>query len=197
MNIITKDVFKIDLTHLVDLITREIHKKCLNLDPGQEHYKLLAYLSKQINNSLIVELGTHNGTSSLCLCENLSNKVITYDIRDIYTIKKQPDNLTRHIGNIFDLDPSILLTSKLIFLDTAHNGDFEEKVYAYLLKNQYKGILLLDDIFYNDQMFKFWNSIEIKKHDITFIGQGGTHKNTPSGLCGTGLVDFTNLVKII
>jgi hypothetical protein len=196
MKIIKNNVNKIDLSHLVDNVSREIHKKCILMEAGREHYKLLTYLSHQIQNGIIVELGTHNGTSSLCLCENLNNQVITFDIVDIYSIKKQPSNLIRKIGNIFNDDPTILLKSNLIFLDTSHTGEFELKIYEYLFKNNYKGILLLDDIFFNSEMISFWESIKVKKYDITCVGQGG-HHNTPTGLCGTGLVDFSNDVEII
>lgn len=196
MTIIKQDVSKIDLSHLVHNGIREDHKNLIISPAGKEHYKLLAYLTKHINNGIIVELGTHVGTSSLCLCNNETNKVITFDIRDVYLINTPPSNLTRHIGNIFNIDPSILLKADLIFLDTAHTGDFEKQVYLYLLENQYKGILLLDDIFFNNEMVKFWNFITTKKYDISSIGHGGKH-NTPSGLCGTGLVDFGNNVKII
>ena len=39
-------------------------------------------------------------------------------------------------------------------LDTAHTGDFETEVYMFLKNNSYKGILILDDIHYNNQMIK-------------------------------------------
>ena len=196
MKIIKEDVTKIDLSYLVDNITREEHKKLIMSPPGKEHYKLLTYLTRRLNNAIIVELGTHNGTSSLCLCDNILNKVITFDVRDVYSVKKQPINLTRRVGNIFEMDPSILLKSDLIFLDTAHNGDFEKEIYLYLLNNEFKGILLLDDIFFNDEMVQFWNFINIKKYDISSIGHGGKHPS-PTGLCGTGLVDFSNTIEII
>jgi hypothetical protein len=196
MKIIKEEVSKIDLSHLVDNITREEHKKLIMSPAGKEHYKLLTYLTRQLNNVIIVELGTHNGTSSLCLCDNILNKVVTFDLRNVYSVKKQPVNLTRHVGNVFEIDPSILLKSDLIFLDTAHNGDFEKEIYLYLLNNKYKGILVLDDIFFNNEMVQFWNFIDIKKYDISSIGHGENHP-TPSGLCGTGLVDFSNIVEII
>ena len=195
MKILIDEVSKIDISHLVDNVTRPAHKKLILSDAGTEHYKLLVYLTKQLNDSIIVELGTHNGTSSLCLCENKTNKVITFDIRDVYTVKNKPSNLTRYIGDIFKIGPSILLKSNLIFLDTAHNGDFEKEIYLYLLKNEYKGILLLDDIFYNNEMIQFWDFITTKKYDISYIGHGGNHL-TPTGKCGTGLVDFNNNVEI-
>ena len=210
IEIIKSEIDKIDLTHLVDNITRDDHKKIIVSRAGLEHYKLLAYLSKQMNNSIIVELGTHHGTSCLCLCENESNAVITYDLTSRkFGLKKIPNNLTRYIGNIFDINPEILIKSSLIFLDTSHEGEFETKVFNYLVENDYKGILLLDDIHYNNIMINFWNSIKLPKYDITSVGHGvyieyGYNDDTLiesdyklTGKSGTGLVDFNNNVSKI
>lgn len=210
IEIIKSEINKVNLTHLADILSREDHKRLIVEQAGLEHYKLLSYLSKQINNSTIVELGTHHGTSCLCLCENESNSVVTYDLTDRkFGLKKIPKNLTRHVGNIFDINPEILLNASLIFLDTSHEGDFEQKVLDYLIDNNYKGVLLLDDIYYNNIMINFWNSIKIPKYDITSVGHGviieyiydetyavDSDKKL-TGKSGTGLVDFNNnVVKI-
>jgi hypothetical protein len=189
MKIVKKDLRHIDLTPYVNQITRNDHKKLFLDPPGKNHYPLLAYLSNQLSNSLIVELGTHHGTSSLALSVNTTNHIVSYDVRDLYSVKPQPSNLTRRIGDIFELNQeSILLDAALIFLDTAHTGEFESKVYKYLRDNDYQGILVLDDIHWNVPMKLFWNSIDITKYDITDIGHG----ICPDGPAGTGIVDFKN-----
>jgi len=199
IEIIKSEINKINLTHLVDILSREDHKRLIVEQAGLEHYKLLSYLSKQINNSTIVELGTHHGTSCLCLCENESNSVVTYDLTDRkFGLKKIPKNLTRHVGNIFDINPEILLKASLIFLDTAHEGDFELEVLNFLIRNDYKGLLLLDDIHYNEAMINFWNNIKITKYDITKVGHGIINPTTsPTGKSGTGLVDFDENIDIV
>lgn len=199
INIIKSEIDKVDLTHLVDIVSRDDHKKIIIGEAGLQHYKLLSYLSKQINNSTIVELGTHHGTSCLCLCENKTNRVVTFDVTDKkFGIKKIPENLTRHIGNIFNINPRILLESSLVFLDTAHDGDFELEILNFLIENNYKGLLLLDDIHYNNSMINFWNNINLTKYDITSVGHGIiTPSATPTGKSGTGIVDFNNNIQII
>ena len=103
-----------------------------------------------------------------------------------------PKNLKKYVGNIFDLGhQKKLLNAKLIFIDTAHNGDFEYKVIKYLIDNNYKGIVILDDIYWNGKMFYFWQAIKIKKTDLTLIGHGDG--SGPNGnISGTGLIDFSN-----
>ena len=194
MKIIKKDVNLIDLTSFVNCITRQDHKTIFLAPPGENHYGLLAYLSLIKNNQFIVELGTHHGTSSLALSVNSTNHILTYDIIDRYGIRPQPKNVERKIGDIFDLkNEDILLKTNFIFLDTAHTGTFEWKVYNFLVNNNYKGILVLDDIHWNNPMKDFWNGINITKYDITDIGHG----ICPDGIAGTGIVDFSNQLILV
>ena len=53
----------------------------------EQHYYLLAYLSNLVNNSIIIDLGTHVGTSALALAFNNSNKILTYDITNTMPCK--------------------------------------------------------------------------------------------------------------
>jgi predicted O-methyltransferase YrrM len=197
MNIILKDVYLEDLNYLKNKISNSHHQDLLLQKPGINHYSLLSYLSKKINNSLIIELGTYAGTSALALSANPTNIVETYDVSgDPFAIIDTPSNIKRNIGNIFELkDEKKLLKAKLIFLDTAHNGDFENQVLKYLNKNHYKGILLIDDIYWNGKMYYFWSSIKNRKIDLTLIGHGDG--DGPNGnISGTGIVDFNNNLDI-
>ena len=84
--------------------------------------------------SLIVELGTHYGTSSLAFAENKESVILTYDIVDRYKIKKrhQPNNVIRKVKNIFEEKQEVfLLKADLIFMDTYHDGIFEKQVYDF------------------------------------------------------------------
>lgn len=177
----------IDLTSLQHLVTRVEHRQLLVNKPGIDHYALLAHISLMNNGLRVIELGTHHGTSSLALSINEKTQIITYDIKDRYSILRQPHNVKRRIGNIFDRNEQHeLLDSDLIFLDTAHDGIFEAQVYDFLCKNNFTGVLLLDDIHLNDEMRIFWENIEQTKYDITSIGHGKCH----DGVAGTGIVDF-------
>jgi predicted O-methyltransferase YrrM len=191
MKINYKKVKKIKLSHLMHYVVRnDMKQNFYDDETNPHHYKLLSYISQQVDNQLIYELGTHWGLSSTALAENKSNRIISYDVTDRTHIKL-PDNIERRVGNIFDLkQENELLSADIIFLDTAHNGDFEDLVYKHLKLNDWKGILILDDINFNMPMRKFWNSIDVKKYDVTEIG----HKQPNSG---TGIVDFNNQVTII
>lgn len=196
MKIIKEEITPVrsHLEAIVNQITRDDHKKIFLAPPGNNHYSLLAYLSLQKDNQVIFELGTHHGTSSLAMSINSSSRIVTYDIADRYGITPQPKNVERRIGDIFNLGQADqLLKADMIFLDTAHEGPFEWKVYNFLLENNYKGILVLDDIHWNAPMKKFWEGITTAKYDITDIGHGVC----PDGIAGTGIVDFGGTVEII
>jgi hypothetical protein len=82
-----------------------------------------------------------------------------------------------------------LTLADLIFLDTAHEGDWERGVYRVLCNADWRGILVADDIFVNDAMREFWDEIETRKADITKYGHGA-HGS------GTGIVLFDDSVEL-
>lgn len=47
--------------------------------PGTEHYKLLVYLSQYLNESIIIDIGTHR-VSAFALAHNTANTVLSFDI---------------------------------------------------------------------------------------------------------------------
>ena len=167
MEIAYDDIRKIDNSPLKKQLKRRSHKKIINGRAGREHYKLLTYLGLQMQNKFIVELGTHHGLSCLALSVNPTNQIRTYDIVDEPALHRVPSNVTRVIGNIFDLhEEQYLLKADLIFLDTAHTGEFEWQVYSYLKDNDYRGIIVFDDILWSDEMIAFWEKIDLPKYDI-------------------------------
>jgi predicted O-methyltransferase YrrM len=196
MDIVYNEVKELDLSSLVSSITRKGHQEIINGPAGKEHYKLLAYLSKKINDGLIIELGTHNGTSSVAMSINESNIIITYDVKDVYSAKK-PKNVECRIGNIFDLgQEEMLLKANFIFLDTAHLGDFELQVYEYLRDNNYTGFIIYDDIHWSKEMVNFWKQVpEDIKYDVTEIGHGTNDGQT--SVCGTGIIDFSGKLNLL
>ena len=196
VQIVYDEIRKIDNSPLKKHLKRRKYKKIINGRAGREHYKLLTYLGLQLQGKFIVELGTHHGLSSLALSVNPTNEIRTYDIVAGPALHHQPSNVTRVIGNIFDLhEEHYLLKADLIFLDTAHTGEFEWQVYSYLKKNNYRGIIVYDDILWSDEMVAFWQKIDVPKYDITDIGHGGG-KGPRGNISGTGVVDFSNQIVI-
>ena len=167
-------------------------KSFFHLKSGQEHYRLLIYLSSLFNDVNIFDIGTNEGASAMSLATNKKNTVYSFDIVNLLPFDfSKKTNIKFNIGNIFSetnykwLD--LMLKSPLIFLDTAHDGTFERLCYQFLIDNKYNGILLLDDIHLNNPMKEFWNDIQTEKYDLTKYGHG----------CGTGMVIFDNSNEVI
>ena len=94
-------------------------------------------------------------------------------------IQKSRPNIEDRTGDV--LEDKRLFESPLIMLDTNHNGIFEKRAYTFLKENDYKGLLFLDDIYLNEPMRAFWNSIADPKEDVTDLGHWA----------GSGLVEFS------
>lgn len=164
-----------------------------NGSAGREHYKLLAYLAAQWNDSVIIDIGTHTGGSALALAlGNRSNKVITFDIVD-----KQPIDRQRKFAGLpieFNIDDifseegfskwqTCILDSALIVCDIdPHEGFLEFELYQRLKRYNYKGLLFFDDIWYFKGMRdNCWSHIPcVEKIDCTKVGHWS----------GTGIVHF-------
>lgn len=177
------DIQSIDLTPLSSIITsNDEYKKYFLGDVGREHYKLLAYISSLYDDISILDIGTNRGFSALALSYNKLNKVHSFDLYELKELKSPlPDNITFYINNILNEEyKDLILKSKIILVDTFHDGSFEKKFHSYLNEINYKGILLLDDIKLNDKMIDYWDSIEEEKKDISKVGHWS----------GTGLVIF-------
>lgn len=193
MKIIKTDINNIDLNQDTKGL-QGIWRSYLLADAGQEHYKLLAYMAHHFSGATLIELGTFKGVGTVALASNPTNKIITYDIMD-QRLFDPTSNIEFRLGNIFDRkEERQLIDTPLIFLDTAHDGVFEARVYQYLCDNHYQGLLLLDDITLNDRMRHFWNSIREQKYDLTDVGHGA--KSRFGTIPGTGVVDFGNNLMV-
>jgi hypothetical protein len=135
-----------------------------------EHYRLISYLCDGMD--LVFDIGTYQGFSALAM--STAKKVISYDVENQRIISTK--NCEYKIGNV--LKDKRLLKASVILIDTYHEGDFEAKVIEHLRANNYKGLLVMDDIYFNKQMTSLWESITEEKHDLTELGH----------YTGTGLV---------
>jgi predicted O-methyltransferase YrrM len=179
----------------------------LNVEVG-EHYKLLTFLTNSFDDILILDVGTNWGESAVALSQNKKNKVITYDITTKWpqyvngsliedgslsefidqSVDKpylnQYKNLEFRMMDIANESDEVIKSSKMIFLDIAHDGDQERSFTDRLERIGFKGLLFCDDIFSPDHpnMKPWWESITREKYDLTDLG----HRS------GTGLVNYSD-----
>tara|TARA_B100000073_G_scaffold337622_1_gene333759 strand:+ start:56 stop:670 length:615 start_codon:yes stop_codon:yes gene_type:complete len=196
----------------INISEKEILKKSPNgYGIGGNHYTvLLSHLSTYFNDSVILELGTLYGKSAAALAYNKTNQVYTYDIehnKEAVVLFGDFDNIEyiiadcigskwsgTHIDDGSISDREIILSSKLIFLDTdPHDGIQEKAVSDFLIENNWKGIMVCDDTGFgleekkqnsHPAMREWWNSVDVKKYDISdSVYAAGT---------GTGIMCFGN-----
>ncbi len=176
------------------------------------YYVILAHLSTYFNDSILIDLGTHRGESAAALSYNKSNIVYTYDIEhraEVVQRVEEEKNIRYIIGDCINddwsgfagfpgvepkTDREIFLSSELIFLDVdPHDGIQENKVLNFLINNNWKGVLVCDDIGLgledgkeneHPEMRDWWHSIELKKYNIS--------SNHYASGTGTGIVCFDN-----
>jgi hypothetical protein len=169
---------QVDLSRFLPYVAPE-YKEFFPGEPGREHYKLLGHLSSLFNEVTIFDVGTDAGCSAMALSHNPNNHVISYDIVNRRRSDIHLPNVEFRIGNVLEHGAE-LVTAPLISLDTAHEGPFEHEFYRFLASSPFRGLLILDDIYLNEPMKAFWDSITHQKFDVTNFGHWS----------GTGLVVF-------
>lgn len=159
------------------------------LPSGQEHYRLLRYLTSKIDSN-IVEIGTHAGSSAIAMSLDTDYTILTYDVVEMKG--KNYDYIKNIIFRLTEYQKDseyedFILNSKMIFIDAPHNGFFERELYAWLKDKNYKGLTIWDDIHLNEDMKSFWNDVDLPKLDITKYGH----------VTGTGAIYFSNDIELI
>ena len=171
-------------------------------DVTKEHYHFLAAVSTMIENGSIIDTGTHRGGSAIALSFNQSNKVYTYDIEAYKlgikgNVKNNHANILYHcpfsIITLMETDPDKILNSDAFFVDINHEGPDEIKLFDFLFENNYKGILILDDIHINNEMKQVWSYIQ-SKDVVTLDVTNIAHLLDGDG---TGVVFFDKTHKCI
>lgn len=196
MRIVKSEVRNVDLSHLNHLVlqdegTEERHR--ITAPAGEESCRLLAYLSSKMDGIKIAELGVRHGTTAICLANNLKNEVHAYDVHEPYL----EDNRRRiQLPNLTFINEDLLepknihktLNYSLIHLDVdPHDGDKERIWYDYWVANDYKGLVVADDVSEHwPGLLRWWETIKTPKYDLRDIG----HKT------GCGLLAFGIEVEI-
>jgi predicted O-methyltransferase YrrM len=188
------DAVTIDLNDIASRIKNR-QTDYINIYPG-EHYKLLAAVVKNLQPSVVVELGTHLGYSSLCMKKFLppGGKVYTFDIIPFDgfadTILTPADFETGLIQYTDDLTSwenvvkhqSMLEQADVIFMDALKDGKQEYLFLEHLSRIQFrkKCLFIFDDIrLWN--MLDIWYNLDKPKLDMTSFGHWS----------GTGLVEWS------
>ena len=128
--------------------------------------------------SRVLEIGTRTGESAIAMkIGNPSIKLTTCDLEDNFN--KFEDIDFRKINGLDLIEE--FKDAPFIFIDVDPHDGVQERVMIQKLKDVgFKGVLMLDDIRLNQEMFHFWNEINLPKIDVSLAGH----------YSGTGIVLF-------
>jgi predicted O-methyltransferase YrrM len=166
--------------------------------PG-EHYRLLAGLVETMQPRGVVEIGTATGLSALALLDRLPEgaRLATFDLFSWFeyadTVMRDEDfsdgRLVQYLDDLstpegVDKHRALLAGADLIFVDTTHDGEQEQRFLAAFETVEFEQppVFVFDDIrLWN--MLETWRGIERPKLDLTSFGHW----------TGTGLIEWTPL----
>lgn len=160
----------------------------------REHYRLLALLSLHVPpGRTIIDIGTHQGDSALALSLG-GAQVESFDVQVKTLGKLVIDNVRYRWADLFDPATReqfrrMLLESALILIDIdPHEGTRELEMVEWLHRNDYHGVIVLDDIWYFKAMRdNLWYRIRPENRtDATMLGHWS----------GTGIVSFDKRVEL-
>ncbi len=152
-----------DEPQLLQELSRETHLTVLRPRMLTGHYqgRVLSLLSRIVNPSHILEIGTYTGYSALCLAEGLrpGGELHTIDLNEELTeiqgkyFGKSPyaKQIIRHVGNALDIIPGLHQTFDLVFID-AEKTEYPDYLEAVLPKTRPGSLILSDNVLWSGKV---------------------------------------------
>ncbi|WP_339665668.1 O-methyltransferase [Maribacter arcticus] len=148
---------------LLQDLTRETHLKVIQPRMLTGHFqgRVLSLLSKIINPTYILEIGTYTGYSALCLAEGLckEGELHTIDVnaelkhiqRTFFDRSDYGNQIIQHVGNALDIIPELDITFDLIFID-AEKKQYDKYLEKVLPKTKSGTIILSDNVLWSGKV---------------------------------------------
>ncbi|MGB5461677.1 MAG: O-methyltransferase, partial [Eudoraea sp.] len=144
-------------------LTRETHLKVVQPRMITGHYqgRVLSMLSKLIQPSSILEIGTYTGYSAICLAEGLSNDGLLHTIdineelsemqRKFFDRSGFGDKIIQHTGDALKIIPELDQVFDLIFID-AEKKMYDAYFEAVIKKTRPGSIILTDNVLWSGKV---------------------------------------------
>ncbi len=146
-------------------LTRETHLKVIQPRMITGHYqgRVLSMLSKIIQPTHVLEIGTYTGYSALCLAEGLieNGRVHTIDVNEeLHEMQRKyfnksgfGDRIVQYTGNALDIIPTLDMVFDLIFID-AEKKEYLNYFEAILPKTRQGTIILSDNVLWSGKVLE-------------------------------------------
>lgn len=144
-------------------LTRETHLKVVQPRMITGHYqgRVLSMLSKLIQPSSILEIGTYTGYSAICLAEGLTNDGLLHTIdineelsemqRKFFDRSGFGDKIIQHTGDALKIIPELDQVFDLIFID-AEKKMYDAYFEAVIKKTRPGSIILTDNVLWSGKV---------------------------------------------
>ena len=148
---------------LLQQLNRETWQKVLQPRMLSGHFqgRFLSMLSKLIQPTNILEIGTYTGYSALCLAEGMQNKgeLHTIDINaELYDLQRKyfdasglGKQIFQHIGNALDIIPNLKKSFDLVFID-ADKTNYPNYLKLVLPKLNKGAVILSDNVLWSGKV---------------------------------------------
>lgn len=150
-------------SELLQKINRETHLKVLMPRMLSGHYqgRVLSLLSKMINPSRVLEIGTFTGYATLCLAEGLSKDGILYTldineeledmVRGNFAASEFNDQITYIMGDATESLSVLNETFDLVFIDAdkKNNGTYYDLIFDRVRPG---GIIIVDNVLWSGKV---------------------------------------------
>ena len=130
---------------------------------GHLQGRVLSMISKMINPTNIIEVGTYTGYSALCMAEGLkeNGKIHTLDINEEYTSvakryfnkSEYKENIIQHMGNAVDIIPKLNFEFQLAFID-ADKENYSNYFDLIIDKMDVGGYIIADNVLWSGRVIE-------------------------------------------
>ncbi len=148
---------------LLQELNRETWQKVLNprMLSGGFQGRLLSMISKLIQPTNILEIGTYTGYSALAMAEGMKEGGMLHTIdrnEELYDLQRRffdksshGANIKQYIGNALDIIPQIDSTFDLVFIDAdkANYSNYFEQIIGKMNKG---GVILSDNVLWSGKV---------------------------------------------
>jgi len=158
-------------------LTRETHLKVVQPRMITGHYqgRVLSMLSKLIQPSSILEIGTYTGYSAICLAEGLSNDGLLHTIdineelsemqRKFFDRSGFGDKIIQHTGDALKIIPELDQVFDLIFID-AEKKMYDAYFEAVIEKTRTGSIILTDNVLWSGKVVEPLDKKDMVTHNL-------------------------------
>ena len=148
---------------LLKELTRETHLKVLRprMITGHFQGRFLSLLSKIVNPTYILEIGTYTGYSAICLAEGLGKEGRLHtidineelcDIQQRYFLKSGfGQQIVQHVGDALDIVPTLDMVFDLIFID-AEKTSYDDYFECAMKKTRSGSVILSDNVLWSGKV---------------------------------------------